>query len=159
VDIDALSTGLVAAVESHAQGLGLFDAVNGHEPIGSAAPGNGITFAVWYDAIDPAPLDSGLAAGSGLITMTGRLYTPANQQPYDAIDPAVWSATVKLMAALALDFDLGGLVRNIDLLGAFGPGLSAKAGYVTTTADNTQLRVMTVTIPCIVNDLWPQAAT
>lgn len=151
-------TALIGAVESHAQQLGVFDQVNGHEPVSGATPGNGITFAVWYQHIGPDPTASGLSATSALVTMQARLYTPANQQPYDAIDPAVASATTLLMAALSADFDLGGLVRNIDLLGSTGTGLSAEAGYVT-TPDNTQLRVMTVTIPCIVNDVWLQAAT
>lgn len=151
-------TALIGAVESHAQQLGVFDAVNGHEPVSTTAPGNGITFAVWYQHIGPAPADSGLAATTGLVTMQARLYTPADQQPFDAIDPAMATAATLFMAALSADFDLGGLVRSIDLLAGHGPGLSSDAGYVT-PPDNVLRRVITVTIPCIVNDLWPQAAT
>ena len=44
---------------------------------------------------------------------------------------------------------------NIDLLGAYGQKLSAQAGYI--TIDSHMYRIMTLTIPCVINDLWTQA--
>lgn len=74
-----------------------------------------------------------------------------NQQPYDQIDPAVMNATSAVFAAFSGDFTLGGTVRNVDLM-----GMKAQAGYV--QQDGQTLRVMTITVPIVVNDLWEQVA-
>jgi hypothetical protein len=52
------------------------------------------------------------------------------QEPQDAIDPNLTDALSALIAAYSGDFDLGGPVRDVDLLGAISPGLSARAGYI-----------------------------
>jgi hypothetical protein len=140
-------------VISHAQATGIFDGgVNGHEP--KSSPGNGITCAVWAQRVAPLPLASGLAITTGLLTLNVRIYTPMLAQPYDAIDPAVVAAVDTLLAEYSANFTLGGNVRNIDLLGAFSPGLMAEAGYI--NQDGKLLRIMTITFPIVINDLYPQ---
>jgi hypothetical protein len=140
-------------VISHAEATGIFDAgVNGHEP--KSSPGNGMSCAVWAQRISPLPLGSGLSATTGLLTLNVRIYTPMLQQPYDAIDPAVVAAVDALLTEYSANFTLGGNVRNIDLLGAFSPGLMAEAGYV--NQDGKLLRIMTITFPIVINDLYPQ---
>jgi hypothetical protein len=140
-------------VISHAQATGIFDGgVNGHEP--KSSPGNGITCAVWAQRVAPLPLASGLAITTGLLTLNVRIYTSMLQQPYDAIDPAVVAAVDTLLAEYSANFTLGGNVRNIDLLGAFSPGLMAEAGYI--NQDGKLLRIMTITFPIVINDLYPQ---
>lgn len=144
---------IIEAVESHAAASGWFERVNGHEP--KNAPGSGVTAAVWMQRLAPAALASGLAATSALLTVSVRLYTPLMQEPQDAIDPNMTAAAAALMGAYTGDFTLGGLIRNVDLLGQFGEGLSAQAGYL--EQDKRMFRVMTITVPLVLNDVWEQA--
>lgn len=158
-DDDAINE-VIDKIVSFALASGRFDSVNGHEP--KSAPGNGIVFAVWAQAIKPARM-SGLAATSALVQFQGRIYIPFNQVPYDAIDPKVMAATTNLMAAFSGDFNFGGAadVRYVDLLGAEGAnlgmvGLSAQAGYV--EIDRRMYRIMTLNIPIVINDAFKQVA-
>ena len=144
--------GLLAAIESHALSLGRFDRVNTHEP--KNAPGSGLTCAIWADRIEPARGASGLAATTSRVTFNIRVYTSMLQEPQDAIDPAVMEAVDALMAAYSGDFELGGQARNVDLLGQTGTPMQAQAGYL--TIGSTMYRVVTVTLPVLVNDLWEQ---
>lgn len=157
---DAAINQVIDKIVSYALASGRFDSVNGHEP--KSAPGNGIVFAVWAQAIRPARL-SGLAATSALVQFQGRIYIPFNQQPYDMIDPQVMAATTDLMSAFSGDFNFGGAanVRYVDLLGAEGAnlgssGLAALAGYV--EIDRRMYRIMTITIPIVINDAFTQVA-
>lgn len=146
--------GILSGVVSHALALGHFETVNGHEPV--SPPGNGITAAVWVQEIGPVPSGSGLRSTSGRLVLNVRLYTSMLQQPPDAIDPAMLGAVEALMRAYSGDFTLGGLVRNVDLLGQSGAALAAQAGYI--EQDGGVYRVMTLTLPLIVNDVWDQEA-
>lgn len=145
---------ILDTVQDHALASGYFDAVNGHEP--KSAPGNGLSAAVWVEQIGPARGGSGLGETSVRLALNVRLYTPMVHEPEDAIDPNLMTALDALMAAYSGDFTLGGVVREVDLLGIYGDPLSARAGYLTTAG--AEYRVMTITLPLIVNDLWEQAA-
>lgn len=145
---------ILSAVESHALASGHFVAVNGHEPM--SPPTSGITAAVWVEQIGPARGASGLDSTTARLALYLRLYTSSIQQPADAIDPALMDALDALMAAYSGDFTLGDLVRQVDLLGQFGDPLSARAGYL--AESGAEYRVMTITLPLIVNDLWNQEA-
>lgn len=149
------TTGILNALVSHALSLGVFERVNTHEP--KNAPGHGLTAAAWVDSIAPMAIVSGLAATSARIVFNVRVYGSAEQEPADMIDPNMVGAIDQLMNAYSGDFTLGGLVRNVDLLGqGGGPGLSALAGYL--QQDGRLYRVMTLTVPVIVNDVWTQEA-
>ena len=148
------ASSILDGVLSHALASGLFARVNGHEP--KSAPGSGLTAAVWVQTIKPYPGGSGLAATSGVVTLTVRLYSPMLAEPADAIDPEIMDAVDVLFTAYSGDFDLGGTVRNVDLEGATGPGLSAQAGYL--NQDGKLMRIMDITLPVIVSDLWTQVA-
>jgi hypothetical protein len=78
------------------------------------------------------------------------------REPQDDIDTDILNATDLLMNEYSGDFELGGNVREVDLLGEFGDSLSSQAGYV--TIGGTMFRVMTITLPVIVNDAWNQVA-
>lgn len=145
------TTAILSAIESHALALGLFESVNTHEP--KNAPGNGLRVAIWCDRIEPA-LSSGLQQTSARVVFNVRIYSNMLQEPQDAIDPNIATAVDGLMAAYSGDFDLGGNVRNVDLLGMAGPPLQAQAGYL--EQDGKMFRVMTITLPLIVNDVWSQ---
>jgi hypothetical protein len=143
---------IVDVVMSHALASGYFDRVNGHEP--KNAPGNGLSAAVWADSVRSVQ-SSGLSSTSAVVVLNVRLYTSMLQEPQDAIDPAMLRAVSALFDAYSSDFTLGGNAREVDLLGSDGAPLQAKAGYL--NQDQKLYRVMTITLPVIVNDAWDQA--
>lgn len=143
---------ILDAMASHAMASGLFDTVNRHEP--KSKPGNGITAAIWPQTIRPTPRGSGLISTTSRIELTVRLYSPMLSEPQDDIDPALVGACDLLMAAYSGDFTLGGIIKEIDLLGEYGEPLSARAGYL--NIDGKIFRIYDVTVPVIVNDLWTQ---
>jgi hypothetical protein len=140
-------------MESHAAALGAFDRINTHEPVN--APGGGYTTAIWVNRLDPVS-SSGLDSTSVRVEFYIRIYTSRQMEPLDAMDPEVLKRTDLLMAQYTNDFDLGGAVRNVDLLGQHGTPLSAAAGHL--NLGGILYRVMTITLPLIVNDVWEQEA-
>jgi hypothetical protein len=143
---------ILSAVVSDVQRSGYFDKVNKHEP--KHAPNSGLTAAVWVTALDPIALASGLASTSARLVFTLRMYQSMLLEPQDMIDPRMTKALSNLMRRYHDDFDFEGLIRNIDLLGSFGVSLSAISGYL--DIDGKMFRIVDMTIPCIVNDVWPQ---
>lgn len=146
-------SGIFDAVQSHALASGLFTRVNTHEP--KNAPGSGVTCALWVDAIAPVAGASGLASTSGRVTMKVRIYTSMLAEPQDQIDPEILRVVDTLLGLYSGDFELGGRVRNVDLLGHSGIPLMAQAGYI--NQDGRLMRVMDITLPLIVNDIWAQS--
>lgn len=146
------TTDLIARIESHALALGIFSQFNGYEPK-SAPRSPGLVGALWSSSIAPIR-SSGLAATSARVEFNVRVYQTMLKNPQESIDPTVMDAVDQLFTAYSGDFDLGGTVRHIDLLGAYGTPLQAVAGYI--DQDNTKFRVMLITLPVIVNDAWSQ---
>jgi hypothetical protein len=142
-------------VVSYCMTTNRFDFVNQHEP--KSTPGTGVSCSVWVQTIGPVRT-SGLAATSGLVVLQARIYMNFRSEPYDIIDPKVLAAAADIMGALSGDFNFGTAanVREVDLLGAYGPGLSAAAGYI--EIDRQIFRVMTITVPIIINDMFTQTA-
>lgn len=145
---------ILDAVVSDVQRSGYFDKVNTHEP--KRGPRNGLTAAIWVQAVDPIALASGLASTSARITFTLRMYQSMLKEPQDLIDVHMTKALSNLMRRYHDDFDFEGIIRNIDLLGQFGVSLSAISGYL--EVDGAMYRIIDMTIPCIVNDVWPQVS-
>ncbi|MFJ3923013.1 hypothetical protein [Streptomyces sp. NPDC090022] len=145
--------GILDAVVSHALASGRFEAVNGHEP--ENPPSLGVSAAVWADQVLPVRA-SGLGSTTVDVVLNVRLYASTQSEPADAIDPALIEAVDVLCAAYVSDFTLDGLVRQVDVLGAHGPALQVRAGYI--QQSGAVFRVMTITLPVIVNDLWEQVA-
>lgn len=143
---------LVDAIVSHALALGVFASVNGHQPQSIPTVDSDITCAVWTQEIEPFPEGSGLSSTTGRVEMNMRLYSSLNQEPQDAIDPGLMNAVSKVFAAFSGDFTLDGTVRDVELL-----QMGAKAGYI--PQDDQTLRVMTITIPIVINDMWDQVAS
>lgn len=142
------------AVVSDVQRSGHFDRVNMHEP--KRGPRTGLTSAIWVASVEPIALASGLNSTSARIVFTLRMYQSMLKEPQDMIDPMMTKAVSNLMRRYHDDFDFEGIIRNIDLLGQFGVSLSAISGYL--EIDNKVYRIMDMTIPCIVNDVWPQVS-
>jgi hypothetical protein len=140
-------------IQSLSLATGLFDAVNTAEP--KTPPGTGITCGIWVNRI--LPIDT-----SGLDTITIRLdfnvriYSSLVIFPSDIIDPNIVRATSTLMDKFAQDLDLGGLAREIDFFGSYGVPMDAQAGYLAQPGGVVN-RVMTITLPIIVNDVWKEA--
>lgn len=145
---------LFDSVVSGALALNIFETVNAHEP--KSAPGNGLRAAVWVQDIRGIGAASGAAATSGVVTLNIRLYKGFLALPTDEIDPDLLTACTTLLGAYTGDFDLGGTVRCIDLLGMYGTALGAVAGYL--TQDGKIFRIYTITFPVVINDLWLQDA-
>jgi hypothetical protein len=145
---------LVAQAESMAMATGQFRSVNFHEP--KSSPGTGLRLALWVQSIEPGAAASGLASTTGYVVLNARVYGNMLMKPEDEIDPRIMTAMTALLGAYSADFTLGGTIRNIDLLGEYGQRLTAVAGYV--TIGGSMYRVMTLTLPCIVNDCWMQVA-
>lgn len=144
----------IDALVSHAQATGNFESTNGHQPL--SVPQTGITCGIWVQAMKPVPALSGLNSTSINAVFNVRLYTSAVQLPADAIDPSMMDAVSNLCAAYSADFELDGLVFDVDLLGAYGPMMSAVAGYV--LQDGANLRVFTITLPLLISNFWSQVA-
>lgn len=147
-------TDILDAVVSDVQSTGYFDKVNTHEP--KKAPRTQMTAAVWIESIDPIALASTLSYTSARLVFKLRMYQNMLREPQDMIDPLMGKAASRLMRRYHDDFDFEGLVRNIDLLGAYGVALSAISGYL--DVDGKMLRIIDMTIPVIVNDVWPQVS-
>jgi hypothetical protein len=78
-------------------------------------------------------------------------------EPRDLIDPNLIVACQDLMEAYTNDFDLGDTVKQIDLLGASqGHPLFMQSGYI--EMDTRVFRVLTITVPVILNDVWTQGS-
>jgi hypothetical protein len=148
------SQALIDDLASHCMASGYFDRVNQHEP--KNKPGRGLTAAVWIDKIAPAVGRSGLTSTSALVTFNVRIYTSMLQNPQDMIDPNVMVAADALFEAFSGDFTLNGDAGFVDLLGATqGHPLQCQSGYI--NIDNMVYRVLTFTVPVIVEDAWAQA--
>lgn len=147
---------LFDAVVSVFQRTGYFDRTNKYEA--KKRPNKGLHAAVWFQNMRPVGAISGLDVSSALVTFIGRIYSDMLKDPQDMIDPNVMRAASNVMRSFHgnFDFGLGSFVRNVDLLGETGSQLDATAGYL--EISNTMFRVVDITIPVIVNDVWEQMA-
>lgn len=153
-DLETLYDGII----SHQKAAGFFDLVITHEP--KSAPPNGVTAATFFQQIRPVQRVSGLAAVSVRVEVVTRIYTPMLDLDESRIDPRVYRAATLLMEEYAGDFELnaGGTRRamHVDLLGAHGDPLQARAGYL--NQDGRVYRVFDVITPLIIDDVWSMAA-
>lgn len=156
LDVEAIRRPIL----DHALASGLFDRVGGHEP--KSAPGNGITAAVWVQSFDPVNV-SGLDVTTARLIFQARVYTSMTSEPQDAIDPNLVTAAAVWIGRLIADLRLkgpsgegtGAAVPGIDVRGRQGVKLAGVAGYV--EQDGKLMRVYTITIPVLVNDVWQEA--
>lgn len=153
MSIDAAS--LFDAVATHLMTLGLFDRVGRHEP--ENGPGNGLSAMVTLDPafLRPDPARSGLTATTARVTLRIQIMLPTTYEPADEIDVMLLDAASRVIDAYGGDFELGGQVRNVDLLGGGGTPLSADAGYI--QIDGQAYRVVVIPVPLVINDAWRQA--
>ena len=151
LDIDTLLNELV----SHALASGYFDAVNTHEPDNS--PGNGLTCHVILDRVNPINA-SGLDFTSVRAAFLFELIYPVTALPRDQSENEIVKAMDALMQLFTGDFTMGGNVRGVDALGAYGEGLSAVGGYTSYDQGGSWYRNIEITVPLIVDNVWEQVA-
>ncbi len=140
---------------SMAQRTGLFDTVNKHEP--KNAPGRGIHCSVFYAGKRPSNR-GGLSSTSMVARWVVQVECSMVREPLDDIDTDLCVAADSINAALHGGFtlDVGG-VRGVDLLGSDGEPVADEAGYVTRDRDK-MYRVIGITVPVIINDVFEQGA-
>ena len=146
---------ILDAIISDIQMSGYFDKVNTHES--KRAPGFGLSADVWFLTLDPIPTGSGLNKTSARLAWNVRLQSSMLLEPQDLIDPNLVRAASNLIRRWHdnFDFDLDPMVRNVDCLGSYGEALKAQSGYVEYEQSKIY-RVIDITVPIIVNDVWPQ---
>jgi hypothetical protein len=152
LDVAAITDAIVSPVAASGLVVRVFE----HEPK-SAPAQDGISAAVWFTGIWPFSGGSGLDQTSACVTFMIRIYTGMLAEPQDSIDPDMLDATSRLINLFGGDFELGGNVRNVDIFGEARHGeLSAVSGYI--NQDHRLMRVVDLTLPIIVSDVWPQVA-
>lgn len=119
------------------------------------APSSGLAVAFEFQRVRPGA-GSGLSVTSAVITYTGSVYYPMQSEPKDDVETVIVAGADALINAYTGDFDLGGNVREVDLLGQTGQSLSADGGYY--RHGDVTYRAAVVTIPLIVNDVWVQVS-
>jgi hypothetical protein len=146
--------GVLDTLATHAESLGYFERVLKHQPFN--APGSGLSVAFWVApaALAPVPERSGLATTSVRATFTARMFLSADVEPKDDTETKMLAALDALLADYTGDFTAGG-AATMDLLGAYGTAMDAEAGYV--QFGDGWYRVVTITLPIIMDDAWTQA--
>ena len=144
------SANVLDALVSHAMTLAQFKSVETVEA--RNGPGQGISLAIFFEELTPVGSESGLKSASVRMQFNARLYSPLVRGNPDQIDPDLVAATDALMAAYCADFTLGGLVRQVDIYGSTGQSLQARSGYL--PLDETEYRIVDITVPLIINDAW-----
>lgn len=152
---------IISAIMTKGQSLGIFDSVQGHEPK-SAPNAYGLHLTMHAASMTPIPEVSGQGAISVRVEFQLRILTNMLAEPQDGIEPEVMGAAGALMSTLADGFTLGGEAMAVDLLGAYGEGLRATAGYMTIGGGQsdrgTMFRTMDVFVPVILDDCWVVSA-
>ncbi len=143
-------------IQSMIKETGLFPAgVTLFEP--TSAVGPGLFCAIFLDEITPVPQESGQNVTTGRAVFKARVLLPMPRKSEAATDQNIGLAVGKIMELMSGDIELQDTVKYVDLLGATGTPLSAKGGYL--TLDQTLYRLMDVTIPLIINDVWNQGTS
>lgn len=150
---------LYDALKDKAKALKLFPGgVTGAES--DNPPGQGVALTVMVGPLTPLPRASGLAETSVRLEFTVRITMPRTAKTNEETDRALLYAGATLMTAFSGDFQLlnvpGQLVRNVDLLGAYGAGLQMHPGWV--HQGEVPYRMADITVPLILNDTLAQGA-
>lgn len=133
--------------------LGQFSRVINHEP--KSAPGDGLSLALWWDSITPLSGISGQNAVSARVAFRAVAYQAMTFKDEDKIDPHLLGGVLAFLAAVSESFTVGGIAIEVDLLGAYGEPLSAKASY--TLIDSKWYRTADIAVPVIIDSAWTEA--
>jgi hypothetical protein len=146
-DVTSIMNALAGGVAS----LGRYERVISHEPRAAPNARGDLTCALIVMSMRPVSQISGLATVSYRLEVLARSFASYTADPLDSIDISVINAAVALCAALTGGFELGGLVEQVDVFGAYGDQLSITTGQV---EQNSKLfRVADLIIPLILADI------
>ena len=137
-------------LQTLASNTGHFSNINGHEPKSAPVHQDQVNLAFWGGPITPVA-SSGLDSVSWRWQIEARIFMSAESDPADDIEPAVVAATFAFLEKLTLDWGLGDRVRQVDIYGSEGEGVSATPGYY--EYDGSTIRSMDIVIPVILNDV------
>lgn len=148
--------GVLSTVVDKVSGTGKFETVFPYEPL--SAPTETLSAAVFVsDPVTPIASTSGLTgADARLVIMVRVLRRASMASPGEDVDLDALDAADAVMDALAGGYTLGGTVRNVDVLGESGQGLTILPGYA--TIDKTIFRLMDITVPVEMNNVWGYGA-
>lgn len=145
---------ILSALLTHAKALGAYERARIGEY--KAAPGQGLSFALWVQAHGSSPRGSGLDATTPLLQVTARQYAPMPTRGDDDTEARMLDAADGYLSRLSGAFTLGGLVRNLDLLAEMGQPMTWQFGYL--SIDNTLYRTCDLPVRCVLDDEWVQGA-
>lgn len=145
---------IIGALTDHAQQLGVFDSVSGHEA--KVSPGSGVHCEIFGGNFELVPVRSGLATVTFRLPFRVRLRTNWLQQPSDDVDRRIIKALDPLMAAYCDNFTIGGLITAVDILGMTGSPVAGTFAYLD-QGDGTKWRTLELELPLLVDDLWTEA--
>lgn len=149
---NSLPRKLLDAIASAAMSNGWCQSAETFEP--KSAPMSDFHFAVVM--MNATPYHSGLTSTTFRIELACRIYVSMLREPQASIDPDITAAAWDLIQSYSAGFTLGGLVRNVDLLGESGEPLDLKFGYI--GIDKRLYRIAEITLPVIVSDVFTQGA-
>lgn len=144
---------VLTAMLNLAKGLGVFEVARLTEF--KSAPPQGLCFALWVQQLGAAPTGSGLDSTTAVLQATARIYIQMFTKPEELVEVRITDAADAYMGALSGSFTLGGLARNVDLLGEMGEPMIWTYGYV--TIGSTMYRIADLPINVVINDVWTQA--
>lgn len=145
---------IIDAVASKAMTTARFDQVNTHEA--KNGPGNQMVCDITIMTGRAAALASSLNTVSVILTLSVEVYCSMLQDPQDTIDTQINDSVDDLLALFVGGFTLGGLIRNVDILGAHGDALSWAFGHK--DLSRQLVRAAQIILPLVINDAWPEVA-
>lgn len=146
------SKAIIDAVASHAMTLGRYDVVNTHEA--KNGPGNQMVCDITVASGRSLALASGLSVTSALLTLSVVSYCSMLQEPQDDIDAVLMECVDDLLNAYNTHYTLGGLIRNVDILGQYGLELGWSFGHI--DMSKQPVRAAEIILPLVINDAWTQ---
>lgn len=147
------SKAILNAMVTHVKTLGGVKSVKTHEP--KSAPVFG-SVSIWLRELLVDPSRSGLNRTNVSLVWTVRVYGNMLAEPQDEIDLELLDIMDRIVTSFNADFTLGNQCKGIDIMGMAGTALGAKAGYF--EQDKKMYRVIDVTVPVLVNNVWTQGS-
>jgi hypothetical protein len=145
---------IIDAVATQAMTTGRFDVINTHEA--KNGPGNQMVCDITVRSGRALAMASGLSVTSCLLTLSVVCYCSMLQDPQDTIDTQLNDCVDDLCNLYVGGFTLGGLIRNVDVLGQFGQELAWTFGHI--DISKQAVRAAEIMLPLVVNDAWTETA-
>jgi hypothetical protein len=140
---------ITARCVSFVAGLGVVEDVNGGDI--RHMIGGGLKAGIFVSDLTTIR-SSGLDAVSVRLEQTIRLYERLQVEPSDVLDVETLRAVDAICNAFVENFEIDGIVRQVDVLGEHGQPLRARPGFL--TVQEQDCRIADVMVPLICDDVW-----